>query len=41
MFNRILVPVDGSDTAASAASHAVRLAEFFDSDILGLYVVDV
>ena len=33
MFNRILVPVDGS--------HALRLAESFDSDLLGLYVVDV
>lgn len=41
MFNRILVPVDGSDTAASAASYALRLAESFDSTVVGLYVVDV
>lgn len=41
MFNRILVPVDGSDTAASAASYALRLAESFDSVVVGLYVVDV
>lgn len=41
MFNRILVPVDGSDTAASAAAYALRLAEAFDSTVLGLYVVDV
>ncbi|MBW3660315.1 MAG: universal stress protein [Gemmatimonadetes bacterium] len=41
MFNRILVPVDGSDTAASAAAYALRLAESFDSDVIGLYVVDV
>lgn len=41
MFNRILVPVDGSDHAAAAAETAIDLSERFDSDVLGLHVVDV
>ena len=41
MFNRILVPTDGSDAASSAAGYAIRLSAIFDSTLLGLHVVDV
>ncbi|MDX1623694.1 MAG: universal stress protein [Gemmatimonadota bacterium] len=41
MFNRILVPVDGSGPAASAAEYALRLADSFDSDLVALHVVDL
>lgn len=41
MFNRILVPVDGSDSAAAAAGYAIRLATTFDSALIALHVVDV
>ncbi|HEU4463881.1 MAG TPA: universal stress protein [Gemmatimonadota bacterium] len=41
MFNRILVPTDGSDAASAAAGYAIRLSSIFDSTIVGLHVVDV
>ena len=41
MFNRILVPTDGSDAAVAAAETALRLSSIFDSTLLGLHVVDV
>ncbi|HET9334577.1 MAG TPA: universal stress protein [Gemmatimonadota bacterium] len=41
MFNRILVPTDGSDAAAAAAGYAIRLSSIFDSTLVGLHVVDV
>lgn len=41
MFNRILVPLDGSQSAAAAVDRAFDLAATFDSDLLGLHVVDV
>lgn len=41
MFNRILVPTDGSSTAAAAVRYALDLAIAFDSTLVGLYVVDV
>lgn len=41
MFNRILVPTDGSEAAAAAAGYAIRLGSIFDSTIVGLHVVDV
>lgn len=41
MFNRILVPTDGSPTAAAAVRYALDLAIAFDSTLVGLYVVDV
>jgi len=40
MYDRILVPTDGSETAAAAVEHAVRLATEYDAEIHGLYVVD-
>ena len=41
VFNRILVPTDGSDAAAAAAGYAIRLSSIFDSTLVGLHVVDV
>jgi nucleotide-binding universal stress UspA family protein len=41
LFNRILVPTDGSEAAAAAAGYALRLSAVFDSTILALHVVDV
>ena len=41
MFNRILVPTDGSDAAAAAVGYAIRLSSIFDSTLVGLHVVDV
>ncbi|MFC7167407.1 universal stress protein [Halospeciosus flavus] len=41
MYERILVPTDGSDVAEVAIDHAVDLAEKYDAEIHALYVVDV
>jgi nucleotide-binding universal stress UspA family protein len=41
VFNRILVPLDGSETASAAVGHALRLGRIFDSTLVALYVVDV
>lgn len=41
MFNRILVPVDGSAIAAAAAGSALALATTFDSTVIALHVVDL
>ena len=38
MFERILVPVDGSDAALAALEHAVKLQSRFDSELLLLCV---
>lgn len=38
MFERILVPVDGSDAALAALEHAVELQGRFDSELLLLCV---
>lgn len=38
MFERILVPVDGSDAALAALEHAVNLQAKFDSELLLLCV---
>jgi nucleotide-binding universal stress UspA family protein len=40
MYERILVPTDGSDVAQNAVSHALDIAERFDAEIHALYVVD-
>ncbi|WP_277555407.1 universal stress protein [Halobaculum limi] len=40
MYERILVPTDGSPAAAAAVDHAVALADQFDATIHALYVVD-
>ena len=41
MFNRILVPTDGSESASAAAGYAIELSTIFDSTIIALHVVDV
>lgn len=41
LFNRILVPTDGSESASAAAGYAIQLATAFDSTIVALHVVDV
>lgn len=40
MFDRILVPTDGSDVAATAAARAVDLAAAVGADLLVLHVID-
>lgn len=40
MYSRILVPIDGSETAAAAADHAIQLALAFDAEIHPIYVVE-
>ncbi|PSP72988.1 universal stress protein [Halobacteriales archaeon QS_3_64_16] len=40
MYERILVPTDGSDVAQNAVSHALDIAEQFDAEVHALYVVD-
>jgi nucleotide-binding universal stress UspA family protein len=41
LFDRILVPTDGSTAGEAAVDHALRLAAVFDSTLIVLYVVDV
>jgi len=40
MYERILVPTDGSHLASRAASHAVELAAGFDATVHAIYVLD-
>lgn len=40
MYNRILVPTDGSEVARSAARAAVALAAQFDADVHTIYVTE-
>jgi nucleotide-binding universal stress UspA family protein len=40
MYDRILVPTDGSDAAEAAMEHAVGLAETFGAELRLLHVVD-
>lgn len=41
MYEHILVPTDGSDTARTAVEHAIDLASKYDATVHALYVVDV
>jgi nucleotide-binding universal stress UspA family protein len=41
MYDRILVPTDGSDVAQRAADHAIDLAATHDAQLHALYVVDI
>src|SRR5574337_1538097 len=40
MFKHILVPVDGSPTAAVAIDKAIALAKAFQSAVTAIYVID-
>ena len=40
MYERILVPTDGSDTAEVAIEHALDLAEKYGAEVHTLYVID-
>ncbi len=40
MYERILLPTDGSDEAKQAAAHAIDLAEKYDATLDVLSVVD-
>ncbi|MBV8621247.1 MAG: universal stress protein [Curvibacter sp.] len=40
MFKHILIPVDGSTTAALAVDKAIALAKAFSSDVTAIYVID-
>jgi nucleotide-binding universal stress UspA family protein len=41
VYERVLVPTDGSDAATAAAEHAIDLAATCDATVHALYVVDV
>jgi len=41
MYERILIPTDGSDVAESAVAHALDLADQYDAEVHALYVVDI
>ena len=40
MYERVLLPVDGSDPSFQAAEHAVDLAERYDATLHVLHVID-
>lgn len=40
MYDKILVPTDGSDVAENAVEHALDIAEQYGADVHALYVVD-
>ena len=40
MYERILVPTDGSDVAEAAVDHAIDLAMKYDAELHALYIVD-
>ncbi|GAB3410504.1 universal stress protein [Haloparvum alkalitolerans] len=41
MYERILIPTDGSEVAEAAVDHALDLAERYDAEVHALYVVDI
>jgi len=40
MYDKILVPTDGSETAENAVEHALDIAERYGAEVHALYVVD-
>ncbi|MCE5214094.1 MAG: universal stress protein [Methanobacterium sp.] len=40
MFNRILMPTDGSEAAEKAGEHAISISNVSGGDIIVLYVID-
>jgi len=41
MYNRILIPTDGSETSERAAEHGVKLAKVTGAEVIYLYVIDI
>lgn len=41
MYDKILLPVDGSDGTERVAEHAVEMAARYDASLCGLYVLEV
>ena len=41
MYDKILIPTDGSQTAEVAIEHAIDHAERYDAELHALYVVDI
>ena len=40
MYERILVPTDGSDVAEQAVDHAIDIAEKYDAEVHALFIAD-
>ena len=40
MYDSILIPTDGSEEAAEAVTHGIKLAGAFDAEVHALYVVE-
>ncbi|RQG97273.1 universal stress protein [Natrarchaeobius chitinivorans] len=40
MYEKILIPTDGSDPAQDAVDHGIELAKGFDSTVHALYVIE-
>ncbi|WP_266075751.1 universal stress protein [Haladaptatus caseinilyticus] len=41
MYENILIPTDGSESASKAVAEAIRLADVFDATLHTIYVVDL
>ncbi len=41
MYERILIPTDGSDVAESAVEHGIDIAETYGAEVHALYVLDL
>ncbi len=41
MFKTILVPIDGSDTSLVAVDYAIELSRSFNSEIIGISIIDI
>ena len=41
MYEKVLVPTDGSNVAESAVEHALDIAERYGAEVHALYVVDI
>ncbi len=40
MYNKILLPIDGSENSKRAAEHAINIADISNGDITVLFVVE-
>lgn len=41
MYEKILIPTDGSEVAENAVAHAIDIAETYGAEVHALYVIDV